>query len=363
MHQRLLYLGLILLAALVIGVHLYARKKRNNAYKGGARVANTGYIENLPLYKKIMAAYKYLSYGLEALLVIAVGLSMVLIARPYQTETIQGEERKRDIFLCLDVSYSIYDMNYDVVDSLKDVVKGLDGDRFGITIFNTTSLLYVPMTDDYDFIIEKIENLKEIFTMQKEYMALYKRYSSLSSKEKQRFNELSEKLDYELDATIVNNLYRGSSLIGEGLASALYDFPRLETAERTRVIILLTDNLQLNRAKPVVNLQGACDLCKDYGVKVYGVHPKTLDQSDFTLSQYNNLSDQMKKSVESTGGVFYQYSSAFPAPQIVSAIEKEEAKASGDFIITKQVDQPQTAGTALLISLALMIILGVILKK
>jgi hypothetical protein len=50
----------------------------------------------------------------------------------------------------MDVSYSLYELNAELVDSLEDVVAGLDGDRFGVCIYNTSTVLYVPMTDDYD---------------------------------------------------------------------------------------------------------------------------------------------------------------------------------------------------------------------
>ena len=41
--------------------------------------------------------------------------------------------QKRDIMLCLDVSYSLYALNYELADYLEDVVTQLKGDRFGIT--------------------------------------------------------------------------------------------------------------------------------------------------------------------------------------------------------------------------------------
>lgn len=54
----------------------------------------------------------------------------------------------------------------ELVQSLKDVVSNLDGDRFGITIYNTSSVLYVPMTDDYEFVLDRLDKLKEYFDVQ-----------------------------------------------------------------------------------------------------------------------------------------------------------------------------------------------------
>ena len=41
-----------------------------------------------------------------------------------------------------------------------ETVSGLDGDRIGISLFNTSSVQYVPMTDDYDFVLRRLEELE-----------------------------------------------------------------------------------------------------------------------------------------------------------------------------------------------------------
>ena len=42
------------------------------------------------------------------------------------------------------------------------------------------------------------------------------------------FKAMQEELEYYDAGTLVNNMSKGSSLIGEGLASCMYSFPRLD---------------------------------------------------------------------------------------------------------------------------------------
>ena len=133
MRPYLLIAGVLILAVGMILLHLRRRKEGSN-YQGGPRAANTELIRALPAYKRIRNIYVILSVLLEASLVTAALAALVLASRPFRTEVLRREEKKRDIFLCLDVSYSIYDINYQIVDSLAEVVSGLDGDRFGICI-------------------------------------------------------------------------------------------------------------------------------------------------------------------------------------------------------------------------------------
>jgi hypothetical protein len=365
MRPILLIAGALILAAGLILLHL-RRRKNGSSYQGGPRAANTELIRSLPEYKRIRAIYAVLSFLLEASLITACLSAMVLAARPFRTEVIRGEEKKRDIFLCLDVSYSIYDINYQIVDSLEEMVRGLDGDRFGICIYNTTSVVYVPMTDDYEYVIEKLEDLKEIFRMQKQYMEEfgdYEYYSDIPPDKQELYEELERKLDYELGATLVNNLMKGSSLIGEGVCACLMSFPRLEEAERTRAIIMVTDNCQMARSTPIAELRDAMELCAAHDVRVYAVFPEDLEQDDFTREEYLQLGENYRRDVESIGGIFYSASDSFPGSQIVASIQKEEAKSTGEIVETRAVDQPVIPAAVLLISLLVSSIIGVILRK
>ena len=207
-----LAVGLPLLAVLFLLMHL---RRRKITYTGGPRAANTRFATELPEYRRLLRIQLVLRVLFEGFLILSLAASLLLEARPYRTQTVTSGTKKRDIFLCMDVSYSIYSLNEGLVENLEDVVRNLKGDRFGISIFNTSTVLYVPMTDDYDFILEKLEELREFFRLQKIYMDRYGDSSYLPDDQWDEYLDLWEQLDFYDAGTLVNNIAKGSSLIGE----------------------------------------------------------------------------------------------------------------------------------------------------
>jgi hypothetical protein len=303
---------------------------------------------------------------MEVCLVTALVTTLFLVSRPSKKETVNNGTKKRDIFLCMDVSYSLYELNAELVDSLEDVVAGLDGDRFGVCIYNTSTVLYVPMTDDYDFVIKKLEDTKEYFALQKEYMEKYYNsstgYMEYQNSEREEFEEYQKKLDYYDSGTLVSNYTKGSSLIGEGLASCMYSFPRLDDEDRTRIIIMSTDNAQEALGKPLVELDEASDLCKKNDIKVFGIFPNKESWSGMNTSDYESDEAELKACVEKTGGKFYKQSESLSVEDIVKDIEREEALEVEEVTITKMVDKPEIPVIILISSVSLLLIMGVIIR-
>ena len=362
-HSMVLKIGLVGLAVLVVIMHIL---KRKIYYKGGTKAANTYFIKNLEIYQRRKRFYKITSVILEICLITSVVASLVLVARPAKKETVNNGTKKRDIFLCMDVSYSIYDLNYDLVERLEGVVSGLDGDRFGICIYNTSSVLYVPMTDDYDFVNSKLEELKEYFVLQKQYMDTYydpaTGYIRYDPDNYEEYQELQEKLDYFDAGTLVKNYIKGSSLIGEGLASCMYSFPRLDEEDRTRIIIMSTDNSQENLTKPLVELDEATDICKKNSIKVFGIFPNQDNWSWLNTTDYIQDESEFKAAVEKTGGKYYKQSDTLSVDDIVNDIEREEALEVEEVTITKVNDQPKVFVYILLAALMVMLVIGMVMK-
>jgi hypothetical protein len=236
-------------------------------------------------------------------------------------------------------------------------VAGLSGDRFGITIFNTSSVLYVPMTDDYDFIISRLEELKEYFRLQKIFQSDDFNYDFSDD-----YYKMTEKLEYFDAGTLVNNYSKGSSLIGEGLASCVYSFPRLAKEDRTRVIIMATDNAQMALSKPLIELDGAVDLCNKNHITMFGLFPDQDTYSLGTMTGYQQNLQDFERAVEKTGGVFYQQSKTLTVDDIVRDIQKQEAMMVDELIIKREVDRPVPFIIMLLSFLAVSIATGVVLR-
>lgn len=365
-HPRVLQIGLILLAVLIVVMHVL---KVTIKYKGGIKAANTHFVKNLDIYKSRKKFFLITSIILEACLIVSLVSSIVLVARPARKETVNNGTKKRDIFLCMDVSYSIYDLNYDLVERLEGVVSGLDGDRFGICIYNTSSVLYVPMTDDYDFVNSKLEELKEYFVLQKEFMDAYYdkntgyiTYNKADKEEYEKYLELQEKLDYYDAGTLVKNYIKGSSLIGEGLASCMYSFPRLDEEDRTRIVIMSTDNSQENLARPLVELDEAADICKKNDIKVFGIFPNKDNWSWLNTTDYAKDEQEFQEAVTKTGGKYYKQSDSLSVDDIVNDIEREEALEVEEVTITKVNDQPKIFMYILFASVVVMLVIGLVMK-
>ncbi len=366
MYKEVVIAGCALLVAALLLVFFIHRKTKTE-FEDGVRAANTSRIRNSKLYKSLDIKYRVLTFFLLAGVVGSIVASLFLAARPYRTDDVVSGVKKRDIILNLDVSYSLYDLNTELTEYLKGVVKGLEGDRFGINIFNTSSVTFVPLTDDYDYVVERLDELREYFVLQKEYFEnyylKYDDFSVLNDEQIERYNELTGMLDYFEAGTLYNNWSRGSSLIGEGLGTALYSFPYLGDSERTRVIIMCTDN-QLNAFdKEVLNLREAAGYCKKNNVTVFGIFPSEEKFYKPDEMDYSSCLTEFKNAVETTGGKFYVRTDNQPVSEIVQDIQKQEAMLIKVVMTRQAIDLPRIPFIILLICLAFFCTAGLVLQK
>ena len=313
-------MDLVFPAALYIGVPLalvllFIKRKKKTKYKDGAKVANAAFVEETEYYKKLLKRYRvFRGFALGSL-----WLSMIaclfLLARPAKIQTIHPKLHNRDIFMCIDVSNSVDELNLEICRELKNVVKELDGERFGITIFNGQAALLVPLTNDYAYVLKSLDKLEMSF-----------RHS---------LGEIPEELSY-VDGEQITDYYKhmgtlsdyGSSFIGDGLASCLYNFPDLkENDERSRLIIFTTDN-ELN-GTPFVTLEEAAALCKKNDVRVFGVTPEDIiEEAEF------------KRAMENTGGGYYEVTSSKVFDKLLEDIRLTDTSVMED-VKTLILDDPK----------------------
>lgn len=355
MHPEIIRFGIPLLFVAVFILHVIPAPGRKD-YTGGTRTGAASLINTLPVFRRVYRRGRILSFLYELFVIGAIVSSLFLIARPFKTEKMKIGVQKRDIILCLDVSYSLYELNYELADYLEEVVTQLQGDRFGITIFNTSSVVFSPLTDDYSYVVTRLEELEEYFTLQKEYEEMIPPGDWITfetDEEWEAYYDLDNRLAYIEAGTLVNNHERGSSLIGEGLASALYSFPSLGDESRTRIIIFATDNADASRVQEIPDLAGASELCKKNDVTVFAIFP-TEDAyfSDYTYSDYEGFKADLKAAVENTGGEFYVQSKDETVSSIVEDIRSHEAMAVDDIITEIRIDTPLPFMIALLICIA-----------
>lgn len=322
-------LGLVVLILIVI---IILGKKHKRKFKNGLKIANTQYLKKSVYYQNLIKKYHLLKSLVLTSLLIAIGACSFLVARLTKIETYTEEQYNRDVMLCMDVSTSVDELNLELIESLKKTVGTLEGERFGISIFNTSSVLLSPLTDDYDYIISILDNIKKSINLNNNFdFSFNDNYLALEN--------------YIISGTLVNNETRGSSLIGDGLASCVYDFSNLDE-ERTRLIIFSTDNDLAG--KPIATLDEATDLSLKKNIKVFGIGTNKMQK---------NQEQEFKNAVLKTGGKFYEQSSSLVS-NIVNDIEQSSKSLLKKDTKTNRIDIPKVPFIILIIALSLFIILS-----
>ena len=231
----------------------------------------------------------------------------------------------------MDVSISVNKLNEELVENLKQVVKGLKGERFGISIFNTSSVLLVPLTDDYQYVLYELDKLKQSFHSNNNYDTSSYDYPTS---------------EYIFNGTLVGNEQRGSSIIADGLASAVYNFPKLDE-KRSRVIIFSTDNeLQGDQ---LLTLEQAGKLSKQNNITVFAISPNTItDEDKFELQSAVNI----------TGGELYVENNKSTVSSIINNIQKKEKNKGNGQNQIRKIDQPQIPFILIVISMTTIFVLS-----
>lgn len=299
-YHWVIYIGIVFVAAML--VFSFVKSRHRDTYAGGKRVASVLYSRDEKYYKRKLYTYRYGIVGVLILCALTVGMSFLLMARPYTKERVQDEKYCRDIMLCIDISTSVDYLNENLLEKLKNTVDELHGERFGIVLFNTSPVLLTPLTDDYEYVKDQLDLIAKCL----------KSRNSLGLG--RAFSTSGDWLYYDAyitSGTLVGNEERGSSLIGDGLAAAAVDFSDRESdSKRTKVVIFSTDNdIQ---GTPIATLDEAADICKDNNVTVFGIGTKEMTDEN---------RDAMKAAVEKTGGQFYLEEASGSFSEIVSSIE------------------------------------------
>lgn len=263
-----------------------------------------------------------------ALLVIALVLAIALVARPSQVDSSDERASSRDIVLCLDVSGSTLPYDREVIDTYLELVKHFEGERIGMSIFNSTSRTVFPLTDDYELVTEQLtaasKALKGVQTQDD--------IDKMSDAQYQKIADWLEGTQNRKDAT---------SLIGDGVVSCAAMLPGFaygaanETnAERQRAasIVLATDNIV--SGQETYSLTEALDLTEQTMITVDGLYsgPKT-SESDQTTAD-------MKSAIEAHGGVFLTQSDGASVNELVRDIQSRRDTESDNQSKASMTDAP-----------------------
>ncbi|PTT67643.1 vWA domain-containing protein, partial [Arthrobacter sp. HMWF013] len=227
-------------------------------------------------------------------------------ARPVELTTSRPEQHNRDIMLCLDTSGSMSSADAAVVDVFARLAKEFDGERIGLTVFDSTAVQVFPLTDDYGYVQEQLTLARDAF-------------------------EGKPGSSGFLDGTWGG---RGSSLIGDGLAACVNGFPAAKPGtpsgpqtstssgpKRSRSVVFATDNYL--SGDPIFTLEQAAALATERGVRVYALNPGDLDYG----TGPGQPGARLRAVAEAGGGAYYALESPEAVAGIVRTVQETEAAA------------------------------------
>lgn len=273
--------------AIAIGIVLGLRKARFDQATG-APLARAERLRALPSFARVVQSRQRALTAIIAAGVVSIVIGGVLAARPMASETIRPENTNRDIMLCLDVSGSMTEVDVEILDVFIELLEGFDGERIGLTIFNSSAVQVFPLTDDYAFVKEAVTSLRDSFD---EWDGLPEHYVG----------------------TLNGN---GASLIGDGLAACSLRFDNVEQ-ERSRSIIFASDN-EVNGAS-IVTVPEAAAYAKSKNIRVFAINPIADDSTAPTK--------ELRTAAESTDGKMYDLRGKTTVSDIITEVQREQAQA------------------------------------
>ncbi|WP_300268203.1 VWA domain-containing protein [Microbacterium sp.] len=278
----------VVVASVGVGLAIGLRRNAKHRAAPAAQIARAERVRALPSFQHAVRRRTVALVGVLVLGVLATVIGGVIAARPISSQTIQPMNTSRDIMLCLDVSGSMSEVDVEVLTVFEELLDGFEGERIGLTIFNSSPVQVFPLTDDYEFIRTHLASIRESF----DYM-----------------EEIPEHWVGTLNGS-------GASLIGDGLAACTMRFDHAED-ERSRSIILATDN-EVNGLS-IVSLSEAADYAASIGVRVFALNPVQDADAD--------VSDDLVAAAQSTGGEAYGLRDTTTVGDIITQVQEEDATA------------------------------------
>ncbi|GAA1050295.1 vWA domain-containing protein [Arthrobacter russicus] len=278
-------------AALLLGV-LYWAWRGPKRERRRTPVAHADRLTGLPGYRAALARRRLWTGVLAgSALLLCLG-ALIAASRPAVPQNNSPQSNNRDIMLCLDVSGSMVDADAELVQVFNDLAQNFRGERLGMVIFDSSAVQVFPLTDDYEFVREQLTAA----------------HTAMSDQSK--------------DTGFFDGTYggKGSSLIGDGLATCVNGFPQTPDALRSRTVVFATDNVLLGR--PLFSLDQAAALAVGKSVRVYGINPNGPEATGTKAS----AARQLQAAVEKTAGAYYPLGDPAAAKDIVAQVQATEAR-------------------------------------
>lgn len=267
----LIWWWVIPLGLLMGAAGLYFMLRHGGRMLGAVTVAHSERLTALPKYQELLRRYRFwLGVAIVSAL-IAAGALLIAGARPVSSSVQEPVLSNRDIMLCLDISGSMMSTDQHLVTSFEQLAKSFKGERIGLSVFDSSSVMVFPLTDDYTFVEEQLKTAAKSLDPENPNFDFFEG-------------------SYEGG---------GASLIGDGVASCVTSFSSAENDGRSRSIILATDNQLAGR--PLFTLAEAAALAQKNKVRIYALDPTPqLSQAEGEVP-----SDGLRAAAATSGGSYY----------------------------------------------------------
>jgi len=263
-------------------------------------VAHTHRLIALPEYVATLKRYELLIRAVAGLLTLGLLTTILLSTRPAHVSLVTPTQQNRDIMLCLDASGSVLREDTTLFDRFNTLVTAFQGQRFGLTLFNSSAVTVIPLNDNYQLISQQLKVAAQAFKAQKGAT-----FTTLTN------------------GTLAD-FYSGTSLVSDGLASCIEHMS--PNAHRSESIILATDNEV--QGTSVVTMTQDVALAKKDSIHIYVIDPGVSD------TQLADDHGQLKTITKETNGSYYQLSN----PNAVSSImDQISNQTSSDYFGVPQV--------------------------
>ena len=314
----LVVLLITVIALVVLALLKYHSKKSKANHKRTVLLAHTRKIKKLPAYEAVRRRYKRLLVLTGLTFILAIFATGILAARPVKIKSVDQDYESRDIMLCIDVSGSMTSYLSDLVGYYEEIATSLKGQRIGLTIFAVSSAQLVPLTNDYDALIEILSEFRDNFSS---------------------------------NSRTYHDVVGSGSQIGEGALNCIDNLGNLSNEKHSQAVVIATDNEQYGGN---IDITQAANYAKSHNVTMYGV-------DIYESSDIGSRSGAFRRAMALTGGnYYYLYQrgiSARDAAQQIMRLEQAKHDGASQYIL---YDSPEIAA---IVTLILVAILGVLIWR
>lgn len=247
--------------------------------------ADRARLVELPRYRSLARRHRR---WLTVAAVAGVGLVLstgALAARPVRQETVAPVIDNRDVLLCLDVSGSMVEYNRSILERFGELVDGFDGERIGMTVFNSSAVPAFPLTTDHRFVTEEFRRFQETF---------------------------AERGIEALAGTMEGD---GTSLVPDGVASCALSLPEVADG-RSRAMVIATDNIV--EGASVMSMPEVMGLLVQRDIRAYVLFP----MFSFELDRPGVA--EMRELTQVSGGRFFGTQNPTAVASIIDEVEALE---------------------------------------